>query len=82
MIDQSNKDDKIIAVATHDPTVNFIKDISELPAHFFNELKQFFSQYKVLENKIVEVDAFQHKKEALPVIEEALNMYKEKYREA
>ena len=82
MIDQGNKDDKIIAVATHDPTVNFIKDISELPAHFFNDLKQFFSQYKVLENKIVEVDAFQHKKEALPVIEEALNMYKEKYREA
>ncbi|MBU6158641.1 MAG: inorganic diphosphatase [Bacteroidetes bacterium] len=81
MIDQGKKDDKIIAVATHDPTVNFIKDIQELPAHFFDELKQFFSQYKVLENKTVEIDAFQHKKEALPVISAALTLYKEKFRQ-
>ena len=82
MVDQGKKDDKIIAIATHDPTVAFIKDIDELPAHFFNELKQFFSQYKVLENKVVEIDAFQHKKEALPIIEEAIDYYKEKFRDA
>lgn len=82
MVDQGNKDDKIIAVATHDPTVSFITDIEELPGYFFNELKQFFSQYKVLENKTVEVDAFQGKQEALPVIEEAIKMYKTKYRES
>jgi inorganic pyrophosphatase len=82
MVDQGKKDDKIIAIATHDPTVAFIKDIDELPAHFFNELKQFFSQYKVLENKVVEIDAFQHKKDALPVVQEAIDYYKEQFREA
>ena len=80
MIDQGKKDDKIIAVATHDPTVNFIRDIEGLPQHFFDELKQFFSQYKVLENKTVEIDSFQHRKEALPVISEALTLYQEKFR--
>ncbi len=81
MIDQGKKDDKIIAVATHDPTVNFIQDIEGLPRHFFDELKQFFSQYKILENKTVEIDAFQHRKEALPVISEALTLYQEKFRQ-
>ena len=81
MIDQGNKDDKIIAVADTDPNFNFIEDINELPMHFFDELKHFFSQYKVLENKTVEIDAFQEKNAALPIIEEALKNYISKYRE-
>ncbi len=81
MIDQGSRDDKIIAVANTDPNFNFIEDIHELPIHFFDELKHFFSQYKVLENKTVEIDAFQEKKIALPIIEDALKNYAVKYRE-
>ena len=81
MIDQGSRDDKIIAVANTDPNFNFIEDIHELPIHFFDELKHFFSQYKVLENKTVEIDAFQEKKIALPVIEDALKNCAVKYRE-
>lgn len=80
MIDQGSRDDKIIAVANTDPNFNFIEDIHELPIHFFDELKHFFSQYKVLENKTVEIDAFQERKIALPIIEDALTNYSIKYR--
>ncbi|HMO31937.1 MAG TPA: inorganic diphosphatase [Lacibacter sp.] len=80
MIDQGERDDKIIAVAAKDPTVKHIRDIDELPEHFFNELKHYFEEYKVLENKVVEIDNFQSKEEAFRIIREAINYYKEKYR--
>ena len=48
MIDSGEEDDKIIAVASKDPSVNHITDIDKLPKHFFNELKNYFEQYKVL----------------------------------
>ncbi|MBS1744091.1 MAG: inorganic diphosphatase, partial [Bacteroidetes bacterium] len=51
MIDTGEKDDKIIAVAAKDPSVNHIRSIDELPKHFFAVLKNYFEQYKVLENK-------------------------------
>ncbi len=76
MIDSKEKDDKIIAVATKDPSVNHIKDISELPAHFIAVLKNYFEQYKVLENKVVEIDNFQDKQTAYNVINEAIRAYK------
>ena len=79
MIDTGDKDDKIIAVASKDPSVNHIKDVSELPRHFFNELKNYFEQYKVLENKQVQIDNFQNKEEAFVIIKEAIDFYKEKY---
>ena len=82
MIDSGEKDDKIIAVATKDPTVNHIKDIDELPAHFFAVLKNYFEQYKVLENKVVEIDNFQDKRTAYGIIDKAINAYKVKFANA
>src|SRR5215203_5294996 len=79
MIDTGDKDDKIIAVASKDPSVNHIKDVNELPRHFFNELKNYFEQYKVLENKQVQIDNFQNKEEAFLVINEAIDFYRQKY---
>lgn len=82
MIDSGEKDDKIIAVATKDPSVNHIKDINELPAHFFAVLKNYFEQYKVLENKVVEIDNFQDKQTAYGVIDKAISAYKLKFANA
>ena len=59
MIDSGEQDDKIIAVAAKDPSVNYITNINELPKHFFNELRNYFEQYKVLENKEVQIKEFQ-----------------------
>lgn len=80
MIDQGQMDDKIIAVAAHDPSVNHIARIEDLPQHFLLELKNFFEQYKVLENKKVEIDNFQDPFIATRIISEAINRYKEQYR--
>ncbi|HTC01658.1 MAG TPA: inorganic diphosphatase, partial [Ferruginibacter sp.] len=66
-------------VATKDPTVNHITNINELPKHFIAVLKNYFEQYKALENKIVLIDDFQDKEGAYKVIEEAVDLYKKTY---
>jgi inorganic pyrophosphatase len=80
MIDTGKQDDKIIAVAAKDPSVNHYKNVEELPVHFLAELKNYFEQYKVLENKKVEIDNFQDKAAALKIIEEALDFYKANFK--
>jgi inorganic pyrophosphatase len=79
MIDSGEKDDKIIAVATKDPSVNHISSIDDMPRHFINELRHYFEQYKVLEDKQVYIEEFQNKEIAYQVITEAIDLYKEKF---
>lgn len=76
MIDNGEKDDKIIAVAAKDPGVNYFTGVNELPRHFIAVLRNYFEQYKVLENKKVEIDEFQNKEAAYGIIEEAIAFYK------
>lgn len=78
MIDSGEEDDKIIAVAAKDPSVNHFNSMEELPRHFFNELKHYFEQYKVLEQKEVRIDKFQSKEQAFTIINNAIDLYKEK----
>lgn len=42
MIDQGEKDDKIIAVCADDPEYRHFKDIKELPPHRLAEIRRFF----------------------------------------
>lgn len=79
MIDSGQEDDKIIAVAAKDPSVNHITRMEELPQHFLLELRNFFEQYKVLENKKVEIDNFQDQVIAYKVITTAIEFYKETF---
>ena len=79
MIDGGEADDKIIAVAAHDMSVNHINNIEELPQHFFKELRQFFEDYKKLENKSVQVEDFGDKATALKIISEGIELYKETF---
>jgi inorganic pyrophosphatase len=78
MLDQGEGDDKIIAVADKDMGINYINDITELPAHLLSELKNFFQEYKKLEKKTVKVDGFQSKAIAKKIIEKAVKDYKAK----
>ncbi|HEX2847057.1 MAG TPA: inorganic diphosphatase [Chitinophagaceae bacterium] len=80
MIDSGQLDDKIIAVASKDPSVNHYSKIEDLPQHFLLELRNFFEQYKVLENKKVEIDNFQDKATAWGIITDAIDFYKETYK--
>ncbi|MBL7722421.1 MAG: inorganic diphosphatase [Chitinophagaceae bacterium] len=80
MIDSGQEDDKIIAVAAKDPSVNHITRMEELPQHFLLELKNFFEQYKVLENKKVEIDTFQDQLIAYKIIKDSINFYSETFK--
>lgn len=79
MLDQGEKDDKIIAVAAGDMSVNHLNDISDLGAHFVRELKNFFEDYKKLENKAVVIEDMQPRSVALEIIETAISDYTKKF---
>lgn len=79
MIDNGEGDDKIIAVAKNDMSVNHIKEVAELPPHLKLELQNFFEDYKKLENKVVVVEEFQNSDMAKKIVSEAIDRYKENY---
>ncbi|UTW61581.1 inorganic diphosphatase [bacterium SCSIO 12741] len=79
MLDNGEMDDKIIAVANNDISVNHYNDISELPPHHVRELRSFFEDYKKLEHKTVKVEEFQNREIALKVIEQSMQDYREKF---
>ncbi len=75
MLDGGEHDDKIIAVAENDMSVNHFSDISELPPHFVKELRSFFEDYKKLENKTVEVTHFQSSEVAQEIVQQSILDY-------
>jgi inorganic pyrophosphatase len=75
MLDGGELDDKIIAVAQNDMSVDHINDINELPAHFFKELRNFFEGYKKLEKKTVKVEDFQDAKTAQEIVLKSIEDY-------
>jgi len=79
MIDGGDADDKIIAVAANDMSVNHINNIEELCPHFFKELRQYCEDYKKLENKSVQVEDFGDKATALQIINASIEAYKVKF---
>lgn len=79
MLDQNERDEKIIAVMVNDPEKSVYNDISELPPHLLNEISHFFSVYKTLENKNVTVKGMFGRKRALEVIDEAIKLFRDTY---
>jgi inorganic pyrophosphatase len=77
MIDELERDTKIISVARNDMSVNYINELSELPPHTLVELKKFFEDYKKLEHKNVTVEEFLNREKAYEIITDSLNLYKE-----
>lgn len=80
MVDGGEDDDKIIAVANDDMSVNHINSISDLSEHFEDELLNFFELYKSLEHKKVEVEKLQGRDQAIKIIEEAIDRYNKKFK--
>lgn len=79
MLDNGEADDKIIAVGAGDPSINHINDIAELPQHFISELRNFFEDYKKLENKTVVVEEFLNRNTAIEILQDSFKMYKEHF---
>ena len=75
MLDGGRNDEKIIAIPFADPTYNKYRDISELPAHIFNEMLHFFKVYKALEEKETVAGEVNDREAALTVIKQSLEHY-------
>jgi len=75
MIDNGEQDDKIIAVAKNDMSVNYINDLSELPPHTMKEIVRFFQDYKALERKNVTIERLFGRSYAYQVIQESIDLY-------
>ena len=82
MRDEKGQDDKVIAVHVDDPEYAHYTDIAELPPHRLKELQRFFLDYKVLEDKTVEVERFRGRAEAERVIRDAIRMYTDNFAKA
>lgn len=80
MRDEKGQDDKIIAVHVDDPEYNHYRDISELPPHRLRELQRFFLDYKILENKSVNIEHLRGRVDAENVIRDAVRLYREHIR--
>lgn len=59
--------------------VSHIDNIEELPKHTLNELRNFFEDYKKLENKEVVVEKFQNKQLAQKIFQQSIEDYKLKF---
>jgi inorganic pyrophosphatase len=76
MRDDKGIDDKIIAVSVRDPAVAEYTDRTQLPPHTEREIKRFFQDYKVLEQKVVEVEDFLGPAEAWSILRDSLELYR------
>ncbi len=77
MLDAGKQDHKIIAAALDDPEFNTYHEARDMPPHRLLMIRRFFQDYKQLEGKAVEVDEMAPAGAAVPVIEDALQRYRE-----
>ncbi len=78
MVDNGEKDEKIIAVMDHDPRFSQIHKIDDVQEHMLREIKHFFNTYKDLqENKKVDVYDFHGKEDAVRLIDECIKRYQD-----
>ncbi|MCK5391560.1 MAG: inorganic diphosphatase [Deltaproteobacteria bacterium] len=80
MSDEKGPDEKILCVPVADPLWNHIEELKEVPPHLLKEIEHFFSIYKKLEEKDVEVFGWCGIEETLTTIEESKDRFKKALR--
>ena len=78
MIDQGQGDEKILCVGAGNPRYNDVVNYSEIYPHILKEITHFFSIYKDLEGKRVEVRGWRDADWAKQVIVKAQQAYEKK----
>ncbi len=81
MIDNGEKDYKVICVNKKDPRYEHIETVDDLAPYDKKDIKTFFETYKIPQTgkSSVEVGDFLGKEEAYKLIEESIKAYKEKF---
>ncbi len=82
MIDDGERDDKIVAVYDKDPRFAGFKDLKHVAPHVLKELSHFFERYKELQGKKVTVVKILDKKHALKDVRLGMELYREKFGKA
>ena len=77
MRDEKGLDDKIVAVSVKDPAFADYTDKTQLPAHQMREIRRFFEDYKALEHKQVVVEDLLGPADAVRIIRESLELYRQ-----
>jgi inorganic pyrophosphatase len=77
MRDEHGVDDKVLAVPLSDPAWNTLETLDDVSAQLREEIQHFFSVYKDLERKTVEVDGWYSREEALEEIADARRRHRE-----
>lgn len=78
MIDNGERDTKLIAVCDVDNRYKSFNNIKDLPKEWIDEIVDFFKNYKNLENKKVEINSILSLEETINIIEEGKKLYKNK----
>lgn len=77
MVDNEERDEKIIAVPMGDPNYNYMFDISQLPNHVLEEMGHFFTVYTALEGRSTVVRKAVDREKAVEVIKSCMDRYNE-----
>ena len=77
MKDDKGVDDKVLCVPLSDPGWNSLENLDDLPHQLQDEITHFFSVYKDLDQKKVEVDGWHSREDAIKEIEEARKRHEE-----
>jgi inorganic pyrophosphatase len=77
MEDEKGVDDKVICVPCNDPGWNTLDDRQDISDQLQNEISHFFSVYKDLEEKKVDVFGWGDRDEALEVLADARKLQEE-----
>lgn len=75
MVDQGQNDEKIICIHLDDPEYRSYHAIQQLPPHRLAEVRRFFEDYKILEEKEVAVHDFFGPVEAVDTVRSAMAAY-------
>lgn len=75
MIDNGKVDYKLISVVDCDPRYDDMTELEHIPSFILKEIANFFSNYKVLQNVVVEVGDYYPKEDAVRIIQECRDRY-------
>ena len=76
MVDGGDVDTKLLAVAADDPRFAHVTSLDAVNPHVLREIPHFFQTYKQLEKKEVSIGGWKGESDALTVLEESRNRYK------
>jgi inorganic pyrophosphatase len=78
MVDGGEQDNKILCVPDKDPRFKHIENLKDVTPHLLDEIANFFSTYKILQGKKVEVHGWEPAASAKEMIQKSIKAHGKK----